>query len=435
VGLLLDFVCGYYLFLFLNCWRKPKNLIKDVHYNPHPPRFAILVPAYNEEKIIGDIIRDLLNQDYAKDRFKIFVVGDHCNDGTKEIVESFSNVVFLDRQEGERGKNFALQYALNKISTEDFDILSVFDADARVKPDFLGKVAPYFVNPEIHAVQSYVATKNPNDSLITKLIYYEFLIFQRLWQMSKEVIGLSPALAGTGESFRMSTIKEIGWGTLLTEDLELTTKFILKKRKIVFAREVSVYDEKPQTMWKAYKQRRRWAAGHMQTCRKYIFSCLKAFVLEGNVKALDHAFYLLFQFNPFNIVISMVVSLLGYISIVSFAPRPPLLIIFGSFAFIVIILIICLLQRETRILDYILPFHCFLFHWVIADIGAIAILLSKHYTWERTGHGLEETIDERYNSEKYGKILWLLCAFTGAWCLIAALTLILGMAAIVPVLG
>lgn len=423
LGLVLNFVCAYYAFLFLNSFRKPRVPKRVADINPHPPRFAVLIPAHNEEVVVGDILRDLLNQSYPKDYYKIIVVGDHCTDRTKEIVEYYgnlyNNVIFLERQSGERGKNHALQYALDLLSEEDFDLLTVIDADNRVELDFLRKIIIYFTDPDVHAVQAYVATKNPNETLITKLIYYENLILQRLWQMTKPSIKLSPALAGTGETFRMSTIKKLGWGNLLTEDLEQTTKLILQGKKIIFAHDIRTYDEKPQTLWKAYKQRRRWALGHMQTCKKYLISCIKSFVFKGNVKALDNALYLLFQFNPFIIFGSIFLSILSRLGVIYFQSRPLIVLVFGSFSFLFILLAIAIRERQFNIFKYILPFHFFLFLWVVVDFAAIKLLLTKGYVWERTPHGMSKS-----DSPMKTKLILLLCILFGAITIVGGVSML-----------
>jgi len=57
---------------------------RPISYGAPETRFAIVVPAHNEEVGIGGTVSDLLSVDYPKDRFSVTVVADNCSDQTAE---------------------------------------------------------------------------------------------------------------------------------------------------------------------------------------------------------------------------------------------------------------------------------------------------------------------------------------------------------------
>ena len=71
----------YYIITGL-CELKSKNKMKE---ETKKHKFAVIVPARNEEKVIGNLLKSLNNQEYPKDCYDIFVVVTTCTDRTKEI--------------------------------------------------------------------------------------------------------------------------------------------------------------------------------------------------------------------------------------------------------------------------------------------------------------------------------------------------------------
>ena len=78
------------------------------------PTVTILVPAHNEEKVIGDALLALLKQDYPASRFKIMPLNDRSTDSTKEIIDQYAlqypeQIFPYHRASGKPGKSAALK--------------------------------------------------------------------------------------------------------------------------------------------------------------------------------------------------------------------------------------------------------------------------------------------------------------------------------------
>ena len=57
-------------------------------------KFMAILPAHNEEKVIGNLIDSLNNQDYDKELLDIYVIADNCTDKTAEIAREHGAIVY-----------------------------------------------------------------------------------------------------------------------------------------------------------------------------------------------------------------------------------------------------------------------------------------------------------------------------------------------------
>src|SRR5579859_5321828 len=94
-------------------------------------RFAILVPAHNEQALIGRLLSSLSQIDYPRDRFDVCVVADNCTDATAAIAERNGARVFERFDEQHKAKGFALRWLLQRLKDngEAYDAFIVLDAD------------------------------------------------------------------------------------------------------------------------------------------------------------------------------------------------------------------------------------------------------------------------------------------------------------------
>src|SRR5262245_28516768 len=105
--------------------------------------FAILVPAHNEELLLGRLLDSLARLDYPPDRYTVHVVADNCTDATAPLARAAGATVFERNDTSKRGKGFALHWLLEQMSKAGMrpDAYVVVDADSVVAPDFLRAMA------------------------------------------------------------------------------------------------------------------------------------------------------------------------------------------------------------------------------------------------------------------------------------------------------
>ena len=243
--------------------------VKD--YADHDPesRFLVLVPAHNEEKVIGDIVRNLKEMDYPEELYDFYIIADNCTDNTAEVARSLGAKVIETKKEtpdAPTGKPIALKKALEAIGDYQnrYDLMMIFDADnlmdhnmfREVNSQFLDKGRPDFI-------QCYLGVKN-KEGVVAWFYYTGYTLTNRFFDLAKHRLGLNCAIGGTG--FAMSTsylYQRGGWTTMsLTEDFEIQVEATLEGRKILWNHVARVYDEKPTSMRAAIRQKIRWGQGH-----------------------------------------------------------------------------------------------------------------------------------------------------------------------------
>lgn len=270
---------------------KPRALVPK---NSRQYRFAVLVCARNEERVIGNLIDSLKKQDYSN--YHIFVVADNCTDHTAHVAEARGATVFERFNEKKKGKGYALHFGINKLLHEyadDYDAVCVFDADNLASAVFLTEMNRA-LNAEADVALGYRDTKNIHDSWVSEVYSIYWMMLQRFYYTSRHTLGFSSMVGGTGFAFKLSALGGEGWTTYsLTEDVEFSIQQILKGHKIIPARNAVFYDEQPTEYSVSVKQRFRWMVGGMQ-CIPLYFKQIMRQVFQGNLKALDLAWYILF---------------------------------------------------------------------------------------------------------------------------------------------
>ena len=240
-------------------------------YKDHDPqmRFLVLVPAHNEERVIGDIIENLQEMDYPRELYDFYIIADNCTDGTAEKARSLGANVIETRKESEdapTGKPIALKKALEAIGNyqDRYDLMMIFDADNLIDHNMFREVnSQYLDKGRPDFIQCYLGAKN-KEGVVAWFYYTGYTLSNRFFNLAKQRLGLNGVLGGTG--FAMSTsylAQRGGWTTMtLTEDYEMQVEAILEGRRILWNHFTRVYDEKPTRLVAAIRQRVRWGQGH-----------------------------------------------------------------------------------------------------------------------------------------------------------------------------
>lgn len=240
-------------------------------------RFAVVIPAHNEKRVIQGSLRSILGCDYPGELFDIYVIADNCTDQTADLARETGAMVLERHDQNLCGKQHALKWAFERIDLEDYNGVVVLDSDNHVHPDFL-KVLDRELSQGARVVQGYVETQNPCDSWITANYAYLMWYTCRL-QMARSKIGLSAWLGGTGLCISTDVLRRVGWNVrTITDDVEYTCQLILAGEKVVFAPDAIVYDQKPVNLADSMRQRLRWIRGQTQVSLKYIPRLLAAVI-------------------------------------------------------------------------------------------------------------------------------------------------------------
>ncbi len=121
--ILLAPLLGYQFFLSLVSLFANK---KTVFTSEHNRKFAFIVPAHNEEKIISKTIYSLSGLIYPKKNYDVFVIADNCTDQTAQIARSLGTTVLERTNPDRKGKGYALRWAFDKVLAHEneYDAIS-----------------------------------------------------------------------------------------------------------------------------------------------------------------------------------------------------------------------------------------------------------------------------------------------------------------------
>ena len=257
-------------------------------------KFMAILPAHDEEAVIGNLIDSLMNQDYDKNLLDIYVIADNCTDSTAKVAKEHGAIV-LERFDPEhKTKGYALNWFLQQKIKEkaDYDAFFVFDADNIVDKNFTKNMNKKLCQGE-EVVQGYRDIKNPTDSWITAGYALFYWTMHRFYHLARYNVGLSPLLNGTGFMVKFDLVKDTGWDTVtLTEDIEFSLKRIIKGRRLGWATDAIVYDEQPLTFKASWSQRSRWTVGHIQCMKTYTKDLAKAVKEHKTLMNLDGLLYI-----------------------------------------------------------------------------------------------------------------------------------------------
>ena len=253
-------------------------------------RFAVVICAHDEENVIGNLLENLQSQNYPAEKFHVFVLADHCKDGTVKKAKAFANVTVWQRTGGERsGKGAVLNWGMEKIlqKQNDFDRVLFFDADNQIRPDFLQHMNDAFAQGA-EIVTGRRLTENPFDSLISQWYTLYWAVVNSLYNRPRQNLGLSSMLSGTGFAFRMELLQGSGWKTYsLSEDIEFTFLENLKGHCVTYLNDAIFYDEQPVRLSVMWTQLRRWCTGDFQIAFRYFGQWVKAFVKNPSWRLWD----------------------------------------------------------------------------------------------------------------------------------------------------
>ncbi|GAP13478.1 glycosyltransferase [Longilinea arvoryzae] len=252
-------------------------------------RFAIAIPAHNEETVIAGTVQRLMALDYPFDRFRIHIVADHCTDQTALLARQ-AGAEAHERNEGPRsGKGAALSWLFGRILQDDqVDALVIFDADTRVDASFL-RVMDARLTDGAQVVQGQHRISNPKSGWFPALTWAMFLIDNRFQNLGRSNLGWSAKHMGDSICFRADVLRRLGWGEGLTEDYQLRQRLLLEGIHIVYEPAALGLGEAPLTWQQARAQRARWLRGTHDASRQFAGQLLREALKRGDGALLDGA--------------------------------------------------------------------------------------------------------------------------------------------------
>jgi hypothetical protein len=232
-------------------------------------RFAVVVPAHDEEASLPATLESLAALDYPAELVEIVVIAHNCRDGTARLAARAGATVWEHR--GERGKGAALEWALARVVAERprVDAVVVVDADCSVAPNLLSALAAR-LRAGAEAVQAAYDVSNPLASSTAALRWASFALVNRVRPLGKDALGLSAGLLGTGMAFRRELLARRPWtARSLVEDQEYHLELAAAGVRVAFAPETRVSSPMPGSLRGSRSQQARWEGGRGALIRRW----------------------------------------------------------------------------------------------------------------------------------------------------------------------
>jgi len=292
----------------------------DLGYHPF---VSIHVAAYNEQRVIERLLTCLDQLDYPE--YEVIVVDDSTDESVQILQRWQGRPRFkIGHRNSRLGfKGGALREAL-KVMDPRTEYVVIFDADSMPFPDSIERFLPYFYQAsggnelkrreEVAAVQSYQwHVLNKSESWLTEAVRAEYAGSYMVERPFQDAVGALKMIAGTAYMIRADVLREVGWGTSLTEDWELTLKIYKRGYKVVYTPWAETPAECVSTFSRLARQRMRWAEGHTYNVRRWFLPIMlspSVTPLEKLEFLYDSAYYLqaaLFVVGTFSWLLSELV--------------------------------------------------------------------------------------------------------------------------------
>ncbi len=244
---------------------------KPAQIASYKPKVAVLIPAYNEEKVIERTVRAALNSNYPN--LYVIVIDDGSKDRTLEVARATfakeqreGKVLILGKHNS--GKAEALNYGIEHIG--DAEIFVGIDADTIIAPDAIARLVPHFINPKIGAIAGNAKVGN-RVNLWTRWQALEYITSQNFERRALDVLGAVSVVPGAIGAWRVSAVREAGGYHIDTvaEDADLTMALLRLGYRVEYEDMALAFTEAPINANALMRQRFRWSFGILQAVYKH----------------------------------------------------------------------------------------------------------------------------------------------------------------------
>jgi len=247
-------------------WIPKKKFKKTEKIN----KIAVIIPAHNEEDVIYDTIRSLIEkQKYPRDMYDIYVIADNCTDKTIELAKKAGAIVIehIDNDPKHHMVGYALSYGLKELLRYDeskhYDYMIRLDADNHVNDEFFLLMNDAF-NNGAKIARPYESALNMTQSSYTKACGLYYIFDSRVSSRVRERLHLDAHVNGPGSLTDMEIIRRIGGYDTVTmcEDTEFNFKRMYEKIHPHFVEDAIVYEDLPSTLKDTLARNKRLGHGN-----------------------------------------------------------------------------------------------------------------------------------------------------------------------------
>jgi cellulose synthase/poly-beta-1,6-N-acetylglucosamine synthase-like glycosyltransferase len=238
----------------------------------YQPRVAVLVPAYNEEKVIERTLRAALRSSYRN--LRVILIDDGSRDRTLEVArasfareEASGRLVVLTKPNS--GKADALNFGLAHLGRDEEIFLGI-DADTVIARDAVSLLVPHFLDPRVGAVAGNAKVGN-RINLWTRWQALEYITSQNFERRALNTLGAVSVVPGAIGAWRTAAVCAVGGfqTDTVAEDADLTMALLRRGYRVEYEDRALAYTEAPVNARGLMRQRFRWSFGILQAVYKH----------------------------------------------------------------------------------------------------------------------------------------------------------------------
>lgn len=253
-------------------------------------KIALVIPAYKENQVIVDTVKQALLHDYPTEGYSVFVMADQLSSETLTALNQLPVTVHqVVHQQSTKAKSLYAFFEMMKSGI--YDVVMILDADNVMQPGCLHQINDaFFAGWKV--VQCHRIAKNKNNALaILDAISEEIRI--NIFFAGQRAFGLSAELIGSGMAFDFALLKDILQNRFVQEspgeDKEMTLQLMKRGITVEYLANALVLDEKVSDLQVFKRQRKRWIESQLQIIRSFFRSEFK------EVRSTGVFWYRLFQ--------------------------------------------------------------------------------------------------------------------------------------------
>ncbi len=351
------FLCVYAYGLYAFLLSGMVRLLRKKHRrsSSYTPRVTVLVPVYNEEKVVKEKIENCLALDYPKELLQVMVCSDCSTDRTAEIVKTFCGrgIAFVDYRE-RSGKTGVVNKSAPKAEGE---IVVLTDANTMLQPDAVSKLVSMYSSEKIGAVLGQVKLVVPEGGhgLQKEILYRNF---ETDLKYNEGLFGATIGAFGGFYSIRKELFVPLPANAYSNDDLIIPMKILRRGYRVVFDKEAVSVEETGQTVEEEFRRRIRIGAGNFQSFF-FLPGLLNPFRVKTFILYTSHK--VLRWFSPF-ILLAIIIS-----NILLFSQYPYAVFGYIQAGFYLLATVGCLFSK-TRI---IVPIASPIYHFVSMNIAVL----------------------------------------------------------------
>lgn len=279
------------------------------------PTVTVLVPAFNEARVLPRAMASMLAVDYPPDRIEfVYVYEKRSTDGTASIIQAYAakdpRFIAVERDERSGGKAAATNYGLDHCTGE---ILVSLDADHALKPDAVKRAVRHFLaDPRIMCVKGRAIGVNERESFLALQTKLERDSIEKGDIYMRHLVRGFTFFGGGQAFFRRGVFEAMGHfdEEILVEDVDFSVKLHRAGHKLIVDPGIETYEENPAHLDAWWAQRKRWSRGWMQVAMRYLSQVHGMRRLSWRQK-LDLYHTLAYVLVPLFFVVGLPLAILG----------------------------------------------------------------------------------------------------------------------------